>query len=299
MRRSNPEAWLALLARDYRTRTPRPEELREETIRRLQAHFTEQLQTESKDEELLAGHRAQRMVFRGDADQVVMSGECCTFAHQGIAYWVILWAPVHDTQAAQVEFPSLRQRLTLLNESRPGWTDRPVTRTFEGHRVRCTVQDEDGLWSEWTPAKDYDPAADLALYVKDEGQGKGGEKAGQVAATVLLLELKSAPDLDDAVRAARAHLQDQQKPLGLPTAIEPVVEKDASPAPVGFLEKGKGRLVRLQVQIGETQQRFVVQGVVRQTERVLVLQGECDARRRAEWEPRFLRLMNGFQLQEP
>src|SRR5262249_28757841 len=158
---------------------------------------------------------------------------------------------------------------------------------FEGSQVRGTLQDEDGLWSEWKPAKDYDPAADLALYVKEEGPSKDSAKAGQVVATVLLLLLKPEADLDAAVRAARAHLQEQQKNLGLPTAIEPVVEKEAPAAPGNLVEKLKGRLVRLQVQLGETQQRFVAQGVVRQPERVLVLQCECDARYRADWEPRF------------
>src|SRR5262249_34007285 len=157
----------------------------------LQSFFTEHLQTEAKEDEVLAGHQVQRLVFRGDVEQVVMAGECCTFAHQGIAYWLLLWAPVHAAPAAPTRFPTLRHRLTLLSESRPGWNERPVKRTFEGHRLHCTLKDEDGLWSEWTPAKDYDPAADLALYVKDNGQRQDGDKGGKVVATALLLVLKA------------------------------------------------------------------------------------------------------------
>src|SRR5262249_36339340 len=46
MRRSDPEAWLAVLARDYRRRTPRDDEVRDDLLRRLQEHFTEHLQSE-------------------------------------------------------------------------------------------------------------------------------------------------------------------------------------------------------------------------------------------------------------
>jgi hypothetical protein len=298
LRRSRPQAWLAVLARDYRDRTPREDELREETLRRLQGYFTEHLQTESREEAELAGRPAQRLVFRGDVDQVVMAGECTTFAHQGIAYWLILWAPVHDAAVAQEEFDDLRRRFSLLGETRPDWKDRAKAQTFHGNQVGCTLTDEEGIWSEWTPATDHDPNADLALYVKEYTRTRGGDKLGRQVATALLLVLKPQPDLDAAVRAARVHLEDKQKELGLPTAIEPVADTGPSPEANNLVGKRKGRLDKLQVQVGETQRLFVVHGVIRQPERVLVLRCECDWRRRDDWEPRFLRLLDRLRFSE-
>jgi hypothetical protein len=295
MKRTDPDAWLAVAARDFKTRTPRLDEVREEAVRRLENFFTDHLETEPRDEEVrLAGRPAQRLVFRGERDNAVYSGECYFFAHQGIAYWFFTWAPGNVVQDARDEFDNLRRRFALLKANRDNWSDRPAGRTFRGHQVACTLEDQGGVWEEWQPATDYDPAADLALRVKEQAAFReGGDRNEQEVAKVLLLALPGAADGPKALALARANLEKQQEALGLAVKIEPDREPDAD-AKIGNV---RGTLARFKMQLGETKRQFVLLAVVPRADRVLVLQGECAERRRGDWEPRFLQLLEHFRLE--
>src|SRR5262249_35233415 len=147
------------------------------------------------------------------------SGECVMFARQGVGYWLAIWAP--GGAGARGEWDALRRRFTLLKENREGWKERATGQTLTGRSGRYTLHDEQGLWREWDPPTDYDPAADLALVVKE--QGEGAAKLDLVSATFLVLMPKaSAKGLDEAVKAARARAEERPKSLGLPTTIEPL-----------------------------------------------------------------------------
>lgn len=292
LRRSEPDAWLAVIARDYKTRTPRDDEVREDGVRRLERYFRDNLETEAGEEVRLAGHPAQRMVFRGQIDGTTLSGESYQFAHQGIAYWVMTWAPAASIQEARDEFDDLRGRLALVQEHRPGWTDRPALRTFRGHKVNFTIKDEDGRWNEEAPATDFDPAADLALRVTEQIELASGDRKTQEAAKAVLLVLKGQTDLDAASKAAQVHVEEQLKSLGLPTEMTKLPDEGGAKEEVGT---ARGKTVRYRVQLG-SQQRFVLLAVVREPARVLAWHCECDGKRQADWEPRFRRLLNTFQL---
>jgi hypothetical protein len=295
MKRSDPDAWLALAARDFKTRTPRTDEVREEAVRRLENIFTDHLEAEPRDEEVrLAGRPAQRLVFRGERDNIVYSGECYLFAYQGIAYWFFTWAPGNVVQEARDEFDGLRRRFALLKANRDNWSERPVVRNFRGQQTAATLEDKAGVWQEWKPATDYDPAADLALYVKEQASSRdGSDRNEQIVATVLLLNLPGPADGPAALQRARASLEKQQEALGLPAKIEPDKPPDAD-APVGNV---RGTVARFRMQLGETKKRFVLLAIVPRPDRVLVLQGECEERRRGDWEPRFLQLLESFRLE--
>jgi hypothetical protein len=288
LRRDEPEAWLAFWTRDYQNRTPGADELREEAVRRLEGYFTDSLESESGGEATLAGRRAARLVFRGGVGDASYAGECVMLAHQGVGYWIATWT-AGSLASARGDFADLRRRVSLLKENREGWKERPAGQTFTGHEGRYTLRDDVGVWKEWTPATDYDPTADLALVAKEAAES--GPKLELVSATFLVLRPKAAPaGLDEALKAARDHAEEQQKSLGLSTKFEPV--SAAAEQAVGGVS---GRALRLNIKLGETKERFLLLVVVKQGVQTFVVQGECDGRRRTEWEPRFVRLLNSWQ----
>src|SRR5262249_38284533 len=58
LRRSNPDAWVALAAREYKGRMPRDGENVEEAVRRLRGYFNESLEYESAGDAQLADRPA-------------------------------------------------------------------------------------------------------------------------------------------------------------------------------------------------------------------------------------------------
>jgi hypothetical protein len=293
MHRSKPTAWLALLARDYKDVVPPDRELREEAVRRLGGYFQkDNLEMEQREDAELAGLRAQRLVFRGEVADAVMSGECYILFHQGNAYWFVTWAPVSEVEEAREEFADLRKRFGLLKD-RNDRTDQRPTRGFQGSKAGYTLQGSGSVWEEWTPATDYDRDADLALVGKQSPEEGGDRRHPKIAATVVVLVLKGAPsDRQAALKAARDHLEADQKTLYPETTLTPLPEK----APADRVGQAPGLAVPLHVKNGEKRQRYFLLAVVPQSERALVLQCECAWQDRETWGPKFEHLLDTFRL---
>ena len=110
-----PKAWLALLIKDYKPQPPDDSELRDEAVRRLSGYFQpDNLEWEQRESEELAGRPALRLVFRGEAGDTLMSGECYCLTHKGIGYWFLTWAPADQAASLQEGFEDLRRRFSLL-----------------------------------------------------------------------------------------------------------------------------------------------------------------------------------------
>lgn len=296
LRRTDPNAWLVLAARDYKTRAPRAGEMVEEVVNRL-GEFFRGLEWELKPNEELAGQQAQHLYFQGEVNYVVMAGDCCFFTSKGIAYWVATWGPIQSADQTRAELRAARQGLTLLKE-RDGWTEkRPPVVTFRGTKAAYSLQDTEDLWKEWNEPKAVDDAADLLVQGRDRVETKDVDKMAQVA--VLLLGKQT--DLPAAVKAARAHLDQQQRKLYPATTVEVIRDQEGAhdrDAPVG---KVAGHLLKLKVKNSPDRQRFVVLAVVHQPEQVLVIQCECDWKRRSLWEGDFKQLLSTFspRAEEP
>lgn len=296
LRRTRPEVTFALVVRDFKDRTPRDGEVRDEAIKRLSAYFADSLEWEPAEDSEIAGLPAQRLIFRGEGDEGSMAGECHLLAYQGVAYWLITWAPAEAVDRAQDDFVQLRQRFGLLRE-RESWGEKRNVQTFRGQKAGYLLRDTEGIWKEWTPATDHDPLADLALVAREREAPREEERKEAVAATALVLVLEGVKgDLKAAVEAARAHLEEQQKAIYPDTVLEPVGDKALAPEKEGNVGKARGHVVRLLVKNGESRQRFVLLGVVPQAESVLVVQCECDWKRRGLWERDFTQLLGTFQL---
>ena len=122
MRRTNPTGWFALAARDYKTRNPRDTEAFDEAVSRLDGYL-KNLEWEPATEGMLAGRKAQQLIFRGSADGSTMEGECYILIYRGIAYWFITWAPLADARQLKEDFRQIREGFSLLKE-REGWTEK-------------------------------------------------------------------------------------------------------------------------------------------------------------------------------
>jgi hypothetical protein len=305
MRRSSPDAWLAILVKDYKDRIPQDSEVREEALRRLVGYFSkEHLEWERSGEGILAGLPAQRLLFRGDLANPgepgsaergpKMSGECHYLLHQGLAYFFLTWSPAHQFDQAQKEFADLRKRFTLIGD-RKDWIGKPATPTFIGHEIRYRFQDADPLWEEWKPATDYDTHADLALVGREPADVTEREtQKPPVAASVVVLLLKeSHATLAAAIKSARAQMEAQQRMVYPQTVIETVEEPASHPeSPLP-----DGQVVLLRVKNGEKRHRFVELGVIALPAQMLVLQCECAWQTREAWQPRFERLLRTFRLE--
>jgi hypothetical protein len=87
----------------------------EEAVRRLNGYF-KNLEWESGSDGTLAGRRALRVVFHGQAADSTMEGECYILTGNGMAYWFTTWAPLRNNSQLTEEFRKIREGLSLLKE---------------------------------------------------------------------------------------------------------------------------------------------------------------------------------------
>lgn len=118
LRRADPTAWVAIIAKDYKTNTPPEQELIQLCLGRLNGYVTN-IKFEEKEEEVhLAGHKALRLLFEGNVEHVgTVFGEAYLIANGAIGYAVVVWAPQPVFAQAAREFNDVRKGFTLLNKN--------------------------------------------------------------------------------------------------------------------------------------------------------------------------------------
>jgi hypothetical protein len=114
MRRTNPDAWFALAARDFKTRNPEKEELVKEAVQRLGSYF-KQFEWDPAPDSSLAGQPAWTLKFQGQADNTLMRGECYMIVHKTTAYWFTTWCAVKETSSLDSEWEKIRGNFILLD----------------------------------------------------------------------------------------------------------------------------------------------------------------------------------------
>lgn len=302
-RRTNPTAWFALIARDYKTRTPRDSEIQEQGVRLLEDFF-EDVGRDSAPQTTLAGQPAQRFVFQGISKKTNanMAGECTQLAHQGVAYWLITWAPAEQIQTAQKEFEALRQRFSLLNERHDWQEKRPRPVEYPGVKAEYVLRDTEGLWKPQT-ASDFDEKADQAFLAHERAEvGSVPDKAGdgdqamplaRKTATVEVLVLDPDPSLQGAMQVAIKHLEARKKKIAPETTIgKPLSEHDER---LGGLP---ARVALLRVKAPPEPERFVLLAVISRPQHVMAFLCECDwkAREKGKWEADFRQFLRSFRI---
>lgn len=296
MKRMQPKAWMAVAARDFKSNIPDENSLLEEAVRRLSEGFDD-LEWENKGEMTIAGQAAQRIVFRAKFKDEPVSGECTFLVYQGIGYWLTSWTTVEEVEQTPErvasEFESLRNGFTFLQERDAPKQPREL-RAFRGKKLPYQIRELPGAWTEWSNPESEDEQADLLLI------GNDPEEPKQVAlqANVMVLMLPAKGDLKAAAAAARAHVESQHKKTFPDTTTELINDKDGPidrDQPVGNQD---GHVLKLQARNGETRERFIVLAVVEPAgiEQALVIQCECDWKRRSTWERVFDQLIRKLSI---
>jgi hypothetical protein len=119
LRRDDPTAWVAVMAKDYKVAAPADRELVDFVLKRL-GEYLGDLQHELKEEAVqLAGQKATRVLFAGEAPGVgTVFGEAYVMGQGSIGYAVLTWAPQKTIDLALPEFPEVRKGFSLLNTPR-------------------------------------------------------------------------------------------------------------------------------------------------------------------------------------
>jgi hypothetical protein len=309
MKKSGPDNNLALLFRDYKTRSPSEAELQEEALTRLRAYIPAGLQTEPKpDKKTLGNQPALVLAFAGNnADSVPIAGECYMLTYRGYAYWFFTWGPEIESERLAPEWEQLRQSFVLGN-NREGWKESGrETETARGTKIGYHLDPVKVVWKKEALNKpevreQYGDKADLVLIGTYPGDRKAMVRSAYDA-TAQVVILDKVTDLMGAVDAAKAYLLEMEKDkreggFTYPnTTIDFVPDKSIEKVnePIGS-GKAKGHLLKLLVENDPNRKRYVVLRVVNHAQGVVVLCLECDYRRRDFWETEFTTLLETLQF---
>jgi hypothetical protein len=291
-RRSSPNRWLALVAKDYKDRSPRDSDLHDEIIPRLRAYFKDMEYGTPCNLEF-AGKPAKVLEFQGQVNSVMMNGECVMLSNQGIGYWLLTWSPLVDKDEALQEWPALRERFSLMNE-RDGWSkDLRKMAMVQGDKASYTLRFAEAIWEKQDPAG-ADQAAEIYLLGSDPNEVKDASKT----ATAQVLLLPPQDDLKAATAATKDYILKMQKEGGYPET-EPLIvmtDKDGDLDRKTDIGNRVAQVVQLRVKNGETRQRYVLAAVLLLRDNVLAIVCECDWRRRDYWQQEFLTLLEKLQV---
>lgn len=287
-RRSDPNAWFAIGANDYKDRNPSPRELEAEVRGRLDK-YVQNLETspprggELPDGEPVAGQPTKRIVFEGKANDADIRGEALMFSYKGIGYWIFCWAPAADEPGLQGEFADLKKKFGLL-EGRDKWKQddtRRQTFTVEG----LTLTDAEGLWKQESDPTDHDEKAVLVLRAWDRA-------APRDVTRMVEIQVLKLPAGGDPAAAATTYLLAKHKKVYEETVIE---EAAGTVDKVGAMP---GKLFKWRVQNAPSRLMFAVVGVVPRPGEVVVLYAECTQPRRTAWEGAIQQLFDTLKAAE-
>jgi len=210
-RRENPEAIIALGARDFVDRAPRPGELRETllvALRRVVTTGTLKEQAVPEGAEWF-GRSVGGFAFRGQLKNgSVVEGEAYHVVHQGVAYWFLAWTGENQIYAEQkAVFAKVRSQFKLLG-LRDQWVSRRApTARYTNNVLGYAILDGEGIWTEVNDEKAVkaeDPAADK--YFTARIKRKGSDFDHEADLVILVLDAGG----DDPLDQARKYIEERE-----------------------------------------------------------------------------------------
>jgi hypothetical protein len=295
LRRGDPDAWLAVVVRDYGQQRPREAELLKGAIRRLEQYFGENLQLGERPEPReLAGEPAQALKFRGEVHGENWEGECFLLTRHSLGYWFFVAAPNLAVARQVVADLQADGRGLVLDDERPGWSEQPprVVRYY-GRKARFSVAGREGVWQSFPDVKEVDPHAELFLEGRNAEDRKDNEKSGSV--TVLVLD-RPAPDLKAAMQAAREYVEQGKTLEGKGRQLAPADGKGAEDGTARKVGSEPGRVAELRLTRDGVPITYLLLAVVRTPGRLYVFQCESQWQYRQAWRRDFLDLLGTFRL---
>jgi hypothetical protein len=289
IRRTEPNAWLALWAKDYKAYAPRDGQLFDEVYGRLLKYFTD-LEYEQQPDAQFAGQRAMRLFFQGQAkDQGAMVGEAYLMVYKGIGYAVLTWCPKDAQPQTFPEFDDLRQRFALQGY-RDNWIDKRVPVVFHGTQAGYTLRDTQTIWKKNKLLQDASKA-DLAIEAIDPNV----PDSLNTASVRVQIQPKKA-DLAQAAAFARGELQKELLKESPQTKIEVVAGTSGPLDREGLVGDQKGHIAKLHIIQGEGRERFAIVAVAPTGEQTIAFYCECPWDKRSLWERDFDQLLGTFRL---
>lgn len=278
-------AWVVLIAEPRRENSAAEEDERY-LVDLLNKQFGDALEWQRADPVPWLGADANRVQLRIDQDGTNLWGEAVWMVQRGVLYALLVGTPGSDLTTARNLTAQFQERLSFLRAEKPEpATEKGATRRYSGHRVAYQLEDRTGRWEEWKPAQDFDPWADLAIVLRERGGAQPGS-APIIGTVLVLLPPERLPNVSTALDRAQQHLLELHKKEYPETTIQAV----AGP------EQGSASSRRLHVRNGETRQRLVLQRAEPWSGGILILQAECDWRRRETEEAVITTLVNSFRL---
>ncbi|MBY0525025.1 MAG: hypothetical protein K2R98_16590 [Gemmataceae bacterium] len=290
-KRGTPPAWMAVIAKDFKTHTPRERELVDLFSGRMRDYLGVAQQGDT-EEAKLAGQPAMRIAFRGNIDKFgEIVGEAYLMAFNSYGYALVTWTAEESYPKVGRDFEDLRKNFAILNPKLPA-VKKPEPRVFLAAKGNFTLQDDDGLWAR-RPALESLHKADMVLLAEDPDNPT--DAAGQAMLVVAILprakNAKLAPNL------ARDNLERRLK-LDHPKGKLEVLKDEAGKpleedAAVGDQD---GHVMRLRLKGGKDGDRFLILAVVPGPQQVIAIQGECPWDKRGVWEHDFEALLRSLRM---
>jgi hypothetical protein len=300
-RRSDPDAFIAVGARNFQNREPRLIDLRTAIDAIVDRTFDEVKRIPIAEASFLGLPAAVAYKFEGlakDGPRVV--GLCFATSYKGIGYWSMSWAAEKDAADQEATFEAIRERLKI-EKNRENWSPKELpVHTLGGHALEYQLLDGEDIWKE-PDAKDRtaaseDPKGDLLLVAKVKQ--KGQDMAEEATLVTIILDSGGGEPLAqgrtyiEAQRTADVKAANQKfEPkfvdrTGLPEGDPPsnVVE---TPAPV----------VRLQmtVQGASTFSRLLVISAIKIGDKVVVAYGWCGWSEREMFEGKLMQIAGSLR----
>jgi hypothetical protein len=280
-KRTEPDAFFAVGARDYDRREPRPSDLRTLAYAVIDRNFANNEKTQLEGMNLLGLSASVAFRFRGEnKDGEMVEGLCFATSYKGIGYWTVSWAPEREAEGQAAAFEALREKLKL-DKNRDKWnaTELPV-RTFGGHAAQYQLLDGEDVWKEpepkERPASGEDPAGDLLLTARVKTPGR--DVAAEATLVAILLDAGGGDPLAQGRKYVEDHyaaLIKQADDKLVPKFLERTGEPQGDP--VSNTVETPTQVVRMQmtVQGASNFSKLVVVSAAKIGDRVVVVHGSC------------------------
>lgn len=289
------DAGLAFGAVDYRTREPRPGELRDGLTLPLGNLFDDVILFDREGGRWL-GRPALGHDFRGrtKADGSAVAGRCWAVGHKGVGYWLIDWVAEGEAADRLAELDATRGTFRLLG-GRAGWAPKEAAaRAFAGRKAGYEVTDHDGAWAEppdRSPA-DVDPNADLLLVARE--RRKGRDFVDEATFVVAVIDGPAGDPLAAGRTYAEARRAKEVEEMA-PGTVPKFADRPADPDGEALETAVPVLRLHATVPMDRNQTRLVVVAAVPVGDKVAVGYGWCAWADRHLFEARLVRLAGSLK----
>jgi len=280
-KRTEPDAFIGIGAKDFGSRPPRSSEMKDALTQLLDRNFTDVKRYPIADATFLGQPAVEAFKFEGGSRHgPTMVGVCYSTHFKGIGYWYIAWASEKDVAGQADTFEAIRERLKL-EKYRDSWMPRetPIN-PFGGRTLGYQVLDGEDLWEEpdpdKRPATGEDPKGDLLLQTKKQPGKDFSEEATLLA---MILPSDGGDPLAQGRRYVEKRIADAVKaadPTLVPMYIERTSNPDGEPPSNDSIET-PAPVVRLQVTVpgASTFAKLVVVSAIKIGDKVVVVEAWC------------------------